>query len=509
MTEQQSAGPQVMPDVVYNGKQIILPSGMDIPTAIGWLKKKHVQENTEVAISEEIDALPYDGALAFAKAIARTYGFSQPIPTPGFWGSKNPPEFIAIPISHNQTVQVPWGRMEIPTISGYVETGVNRRGNSWYFQISGTTLLKHKEEIAALARLTRQIVREESIYRAKAIRVAFLQSQPDRSGKLQDVLVEMPEPSFMDLSGVRPEELVFAKDTGRLIQYALFTPIEHTESCRSAKVPLKRGVLLSGPYGCGKTLTANVTAKKAVENGWTFVYLSSVRELAQAIAFAQRFQPCIVFAEDIDTVLEHRDDAVNAILNTIDGVDTKHNELIVVLTTNHVERIHPAMLRPGRLDAVVNIEPPDSQAVEHLIYQYGRGLVTPEADLTMVGQKLAGNLPAMIRECVERAKLAAISHTNPGDPLILLGSDLEIAADTMMHHLKLIMPTPPDTRSDSEKAAGVIADSILRTAVLFDSQAAAWGDKDEKDQHREYRERLRSSVVGPRADRPATGGNGI
>jgi SpoVK/Ycf46/Vps4 family AAA+-type ATPase len=70
------------------------------------------------------------------------------------------------------------------------------------------------------------------------------------------------------------------------------------------KVPLKRGVLLEGPYGTGKTLTAFVTAKKCVENGWTFIMLDRVAALKEALTFARMYAPAVVFAEDIDRSVE-------------------------------------------------------------------------------------------------------------------------------------------------------------------------------------------------------------
>lgn len=436
-------------------KQITLPQGMNADDAIVWLMRKDHEENRVVTIKEYVEAYPLDGAYALAKAMADIYGWTNLVPTPGFFGP-NPPEMVGVQISPdpNDVVQVPWGRMEVPGVSGFIQCGMHLKDDRPVFLITGQVKRKHEKEISKLAQRCREIVREESIYRGQAVRVHF----PDPNNSSPDDF----NPRFIDLSGVKPEELVFEQDTMDLIRTNLFTPIERTQLCRDHGIPLKRGVLLAGPYGVGKTLTAHVAAKKCYENGWTFIYLDHVEDLQAAIYFAQQYSPAMVFAEDIDRLIaSERDDKVNAILNVIDGVDTKHAEVLITLTTNHVEKINQALLRPGRLDAVVSVRPPDAEAAQRLVRQYGRGLVSEDEDLTVAGEKLDGKIPAVIREVVERAKLAAIDRTEPGQPLKVSGRDLVIAADSMLAHLDLLAPKPEDTRSDIEKGADILGTKML------------------------------------------------
>lgn len=439
-TQQEKGKKKEFKDVAiqFTGNQIILPDGMDFDEGIKWLQRKKVEDEREVAINEQVDAFPLDGALAFHKAIARKYGFAGLVPIPGFFGPR-PPAMIGVATSTSETVQVPWGRLEIPNISGFLQTLVGQKDGRQVFVIGGTVRQKHKKEVAELARMTRDIVKEESIYRGKAIKVSFPELDPE------DFDPTSHQPKFIDTRNVSADELVFSKDVALLVKDSLFTPIEKTEQCRKYRIPLKRGILLEGPYGTGKTLTAYVAAKKAVDNGWTFIYLNSVRELKRAIYFGQQYGPAVIFAEDIDQVLRgNRDDEMNAILNTIDGVDTKGSELIVVLTTNHVENINPAMLRPGRLDAVVPVRPPDGEAVGRLIKLYARGLVPETEDLSAAGKILNGHIPAVIREVVERSKLSAVGRLEPGEELKLCGDDLVSAAKSMMAQVELINPnTPP------------------------------------------------------------------
>jgi transitional endoplasmic reticulum ATPase len=351
---------------------------------------------------------------------------------------------VGVAISPTEKVQVPWGRIEVPGIDGHLQTGINEVKGRPAFVISGEVRRKHERAVAALAARAREIIANESIYKAKAIKIAFGQFDS----------IEDYNPEFMDLTDVDPNQLILSADVMDAVNTSVFTPIERTELCRTHKIPLKRGVCLAGPYGTGKTLTARVTAYKAVQNAWTYIYLSNVDDLDKAISFAKMYQPAVIFAEDIDQALgtQKRSKDENAVLNTIDGIDSKADEIMVILTTNHVEKLSKAMLRPGRLDAVIAVQPPDEEAVKALIRLYARDMLAKDANLDSVASLLAGEIPATIREVVERSKMAAIATASNGR-LALTDRALEIAARGMRAHLELLKPQPVDTRSDIEKAA--------------------------------------------------------
>jgi transitional endoplasmic reticulum ATPase len=470
-----------------HGEKIILPEGMSYKEGKEWMDRHEKEEESEIRVHEIVETYPLDGALALAKALARTYGFTDLVPTPTFFGPR-PPAMIGVEVAFGKTLQVPWGRIQIPNVEGYIETAFSQKEGRWVFLLTGVIKKKHTEAIAKLAAQTRQIAKEESIYKGKAIRISFSDHSDDENAKFS---FEDDAPKFIDTSTVREEELIFSKRTMEQLRTNLFTPIDHTEECRQFKVPLKRGILLEGPYGTGKTLTAYVAAKKCENNGWTFIYLGDVSKLEQAIQFGKQYQPSMIFAEDIDQVLEgERDEDMNNILNTIDGVDTKGAEIITTLTTNHRENINAAMLRPGRLDAIVSVTAPDAEAVQALIRIYARGLLRDGEDLQEVGAKLGGQIPAVIREVVERAKLAAISRKQQGESLDLRKQDLLIASDTMIEHAKLLAVVPEDERSEKVKAADALG-AHLSAAITqaahalggFDPKTAKNGNgkKDNKE----------------------------
>lgn len=447
-------------DVKRHGREIVLPSephAMRLDEAVTALQRKMQEEEAEYRVTESIEAFPLDGAIAFSRAIAQTYGWANGVPTPGFFGS-NPPMMVNVEVAFGKYAQVHWGRLALPNVEGFLETGITEREGRPIFLIQGRVKKKNAPEIQALAELTRKLVREQSIYKGKAVKLVT-----NDDGRL--VVDVTSPPRFIDTTKVDARELIFSDVVLEQIDTSLFTPIEHTQVCREQKVPLKRGVLLEGPYGCGKTLTAFITAQKCEANGWTFIMLDKVAGLHDALSFARQYSPAVVFAEDIDrTVSGERSVEIDDVLNTIDGVESKGTEIITILTSNHAENINRAMLRPGRLDAVITVHPPDAKAADRLMRLYARGLLAESEDVTEASGELAGQIPAVIRETVERAKLSAIRHTAPGQELRITGRDLLVAARGMRNHLRLLNPEVKGESTLNERMGAVMTE-VVQAAV--------------------------------------------
>lgn len=421
------------PDITYSGKRIVLPdepSKMSTREAADLLYRKAEDEETELDVSEVIEAFPLDGAVAFVKAMKELYGWASPIPTMSFFGPR-PPKLVTVQVGPEtgDYVQVPWGQFTVPGIENNITIGSRNTEFGPVFVAYGLVKKREQFVLRELANKAREIIRTSSIYKGKAIR---LRVQDD--GKLNP---ETP-PMFLSTKNIQPLELILNDDEAAQVQASLWSPIQKTEKCREYGIPLKRGVLLEGPYGGGKTLVANVTSKIAQDHNWTFILLDDIRALKDALLFAQRYAPAVVFAEDADRVANVRDQRGNDLLNTIDGILSKGAEVITVLTTNHVEKLERAMLRPGRLDAVISISPPGKEAVQRLVRLYARGLLSYQEDLSEVGEVLAGNIAATVREVVERSKLAMIGR---GDDR-LIASDLITSAKGMKRHLELLNVQP-------------------------------------------------------------------
>ena len=463
---------ETVAEIEYAGSAIRLPQGMELKKAIQSLQRRLQYEEEVTEINEVVDAFPWDAAYALQQAINEQFGWSQAEWIPGGWFAPDePPQLMSIEIGFNETVHVPWGRFTLPNIKGFIQTGHTRKGNLVVFQLTAQVLRKHEKAIKRLAERTREIVREQSIYRGKAIKVRFT----DEHSRA----IELPVPKFLDVSNALPSRLVFSDHVYDSIATNLYTPIERYAELPSIKAPFKRGVLLSGDYGTGKTELAFTAAHLATLAHITFLYCEVVTEFAQAIQFAQQYAPAIVFCEDIDRVSAggERTDAVNAVLNTMDGIEAKGTQVMVVLTSNNANAIYQGMVRPGRIDAVIEVERPDPSAVQGLIRLYARDLLDPAEDLADVGELLNGQIPSVVQEVVERSKLAALRRTERGGTVRLSGPALAESARTMAKQVALLERKPTAKPSDVENAGHIlgryVADGMLVASKLLIGQERA------------------------------------
>ena len=417
----------------YYGKAITLPDDptkMPLNSAIEALQRLQQQEMQEVRVHEVIDAYPLDAAVAFVKACKNLYGWAAPVTevVKTFFGTqKNPPQIISVKTGHRDedVVQCPIGDFKLPGVESTVRALIGDYGkkDAKAFLIHALVRQKEKHILLELANETRRIVKEESIYRGKAIRLSV-----DYNGELD---LSDP-PTFLDVSQQNP--LIFDDNIQRQIDDYIIVPLTKVNHCRRHGVSAQRKALLEGPFGTGKSEIMRHLAAICEQNGVTFILLDKIQGLKSALEFGVRYAPALVSGEDIDRITEVRDEEANDLVNTIDGVVSKTSKVMTVLTTNHVEKINQVMLRPGRLDVIISLRPPTDEAVKRLLMVFAGDLLSADADVSGAAKELSGQIPASIKECVERAKLSMIGR---GDTKIN-DNDLVLAAQTMKNHLALL-----------------------------------------------------------------------
>jgi transitional endoplasmic reticulum ATPase len=433
-------------EIHREGSRIVLPKDpvdMTYESGIAILERAAAAENMIYAINEAVPVHFFDGIVALYEVMKKKYGYVGTSPKQTWFGPI-PPKLMHVKVGPRPQdfVQVPYGQFKLPNVEGVIETKYAVQRGIPVLMIMGEVKSKEKKIVMELVNETVAHAKANSIYKGRA------------------VVLERDEGGGVDLSSpleyfdpyLGKEIPIFNKETELLIETAVLAPISNSEECRKHGVPLKRGVLLEGPYGTGKSLTARQAARVAGQHGWTFLNVTSAKALPYALRFAKIYQPCVIFAEDIDRLTASRNEGANDLINMIDGVVGKSDEIITVLTTNFVQLIDKAMLRPGRLDAVISLRAPDEEAVQRLIRSYVGDLMDKDVDVTPASVKLSGNIPATIREVCERAKLAMI--TRGGNSINT--NDLLVSAVSMDNHLKILNdakegqaePTINDTLKD-------------------------------------------------------------
>ncbi len=226
-----------------------------------------------------------------------------------------------------------------------------------------------------------------------------------------------------------------------------------------ARVP--KGVLLYGPPGTGKTLLAkavagesgsaffSVSASSFVEM-YSGVGASRIRALFKA---ARKHAPAIIFIDELDAVGQVRaasgmnreqDQTLNQLLVELDGFETKH-DVILIASTNRVDALDPALLRPGRFDRQAFVPPPDLAARIAILKVHTRTKpLGDDVDLTIAARSTAGLSGADLENiCNEAAIRAARDHRRSISAL-----DFDDALERVLAGLQT-----GRTMSDAEKLA--------------------------------------------------------
>lgn len=410
-------------EVVRHGDKLMIPVNLDIQDAIKLLQARARYEEEIATIIETYDVFPWDGAIALARVLQARFGW---VPQDG--------ASVMVDSGIDERVAVPWGEFKVPGIDGKMQCDTARKEGRVIFQVHAFVKHKHEHIIKDILKEVLAELKVSSIYRGKAIKVRFLDDQ----GRI----LAMPEPKFIDVMNIDENAVAYAKPVQDAIETNLFTPIRRVRELEANGLPIKRSVMLGGVYGTGKTLAAGVAAKLAVQQGMTYIYVSRADELTHALAFSRPYQdPAVMlFCEDLDRAMSgERTVKIDDILNTIDGVDTRNDRRMLVFTTNDIEAIEPAMIRPGRLDAVIEVTPPDAKAAWKLVQIYGGKTLASDVDGEAVGKALENQIPAVIAEVVRRSKLSQLKITPIGQLVKSITTQALLdASQTMVRQLELL-----------------------------------------------------------------------
>lgn len=234
------------------------------------------------------------------------------------------------------------------------------------------------------------------------------------------------------------------------------------------------------PYGTGKTLLAFKLAKEAITNGWIFIYLKDPSLLAEALRMSKIIDRsghgALIFVEDVDQVTRgDRNAAMQDILNTLDGGDTKDMNVISLFTTNHIELIEPTFLRGKRIGTIISMGFLDAEtALDFMQQSFKIGDYTIAEDLTSVCELIAKSdiAPAFMAEIVEAVKARLVFEKRKE----VKEFDVEYAVKSYLHQVELAKKKPATDTPEKVLADSLEAVITTKLKTYIDTKIAETED---------------------------------
>lgn len=232
-------------------------------------------------------------------------------------------------------------------------------------------------------------------------------------------VIERPNTRYSDIGGLSEQV--------RELREVIELPLKYPHLFRELGIEPPKGVLLYGPPGCGKTLLAKAVAG---ESEATFIRLvaselaqkfvgEGARMVRELFALARRKAPSIVLIDEIDAIAAKRLDigtsgereihrTLTQLLAELDGFDPLDNVKIIA-TTNRIDVLDPAILRPGRFDRIIEIPLPDANGRFEIFKIHTRKMkLSDDVDLRFLAMMTEGASGADIKAICTEAGFSAI-----------------------------------------------------------------------------------------------------
>jgi len=219
--------------------------------------------------------------------------------------------------------------------------------------------------------------------------------------------------TFKDIAGVDDAK-------GELQEIVEFLRDPRSFRQLGAKVP--KGILLHGPPGTGKTLLAKAVANESgaqffAQSAASFVEMFAglgAARIRRLFAVARKHEPAIIFIDELDAVGGRRgmdvsgekDQTLNQLLVEMDGFSSS-GRVVVIAASNLLEKLDPALLRPGRFDRQVFVAPPDVGGRIGVLEVHTRNKPLDDVDLALVAQQTSGLTGADLANICNEAAIFA------------------------------------------------------------------------------------------------------
>ena len=235
---------------------------------------------------------------------------------------------------------------------------------------------------------------------------------------MREVMVQMPNVAWSDIGGV--------SDAIEKQKEGVELPLKNPDAFRRLGIRPAKGFLLYGPPGTGKTLLAKAVAKEAEANFISMKssdllskwYGESEQQIARMFQRARAVAPCVIFIDEIDSLVPARGSGqgepqvtgrvVNTILAEMDGLEELQS-VVVIGATNRPALMDPALLRPGRFDELVYVGTPDHAGRAHILKIHTSNMpLDDDVDLSAIAAQTERFTGADLEDVVRRAGLGAL-----------------------------------------------------------------------------------------------------
>ena len=262
------------------------------------------------------------------------------------------------------------------------------------------------EAARAMLAGVRALAVEHSVYRRQVVSFGDEAFGPARGG----LLAFHPRPQL------GREELILPGGLLEGIERQIVGVARHREALLDYGQHLKRGVLLYGEPGVGKTHTVRYLISSLPELTVLILSGPALHFIREACSVARSLQPSMLVIEDVDLIAEDRamgprsSPLLFQLLNEMDGLGDDI-DVTFVLTTNRVDVLEPALAsRPGRIDHAAEIPLPDAEGRRRLLALYQGGLTLDLADPERLLERTEGVTASFLKELLRRAALIALEE---------------------------------------------------------------------------------------------------
>jgi hypothetical protein len=261
-----------------------------------------------------------------------------------------------------------------------------------------------------------------SIYRGKVISLGT-STEGMSHGQLEIAFHKLPD--------ITREKIILPEGLLKRIERQSLDATKYKDALLAANRRLKRGLLLHGAPGTGKTLTAMYLASQLKERTVIILTGRGMALIANCCAMARGLQPAMIIIEDVDLIAEERTSPGNCntsilfeLLNQMDGL-ADDADILFLLTTNRPDILEPALAaRPGRIDQAFEVPLPDAECRRRLFDLYSTGMAVKIDDMQPFIKRTEGASAAFINELMRKAALFAAPD---GVPIVVEARHLDEA----------------------------------------------------------------------------------